>query len=184
MLWCWALLKEKKRLDFISSFPNFCKWFLKKNSRGVELLSSSEGRCDRKSLRVIALLYLRLFFILRSQMKSFGVKPQCFPEKTNAYKKNKNLTLWWSADQKTGHLYCVFSPGTRQIASNARFTQGPLSARQIFFIQGQCDSNYVSLAIYIFFAVGFWKNYINAAPSNGSITSYGEMPDKFSAHFP
>lgn len=52
-------------------------------------------------------------------------------------------------------FYCEFSPGTRQIASNARFTQGPLSARQIFFIQGQCDSSYVLLGYLHLLSRGF-----------------------------
>lgn len=141
---------------------------------------------EKEKLWNFSLMYLYLFILrsLKTQMKSFNAKVQYFPVKTNAYKKNKNLILWRSTDQETGCLYCVFSPGTRQIASNARFTQGPLSARQIFFIQGQCDSNYVLLGYLHLLSRGFFKNYINVAPSKGSITSYGEMPDKFSAHFP
>lgn len=50
--------------------------------------------------------------------------------------------------------------------------------------KGSVTATISCLAIYIFLAVGFFLKTICVAPSKGSIASYGEMPDKFSAHSP
>lgn len=39
------------------------------------------------------------------------------------------------------HIYSTFTLATRESLLNARFTQGPLSAEPIVFMQGQCERN-------------------------------------------
>lgn len=99
---------------------------------------------------------------LGTKTKSYYLNSLCSANKINT-STELHINIWHSdeeLDQEIGYLYCVFILGTKQIASNARFTQGPLSSRCIFFIQGQCERNYVLLAVYIFLAVSF-QNYIN-----------------------
>lgn len=107
--------------------------------------------------------------------------------KSNTWPGLKNLKLWWGADQEAGHLYCVFSPGTRQIASNARFPSGPVSARWYSSSKGSVTATLSTWLFTSSFAIvkgGEEKMYKNVASSKGNTTSYSEVPDEFSSHAP
>ena len=132
------------------------------------------------------LLETHLFILrsLKTKMKSLNVKAQYFPYKPTH---RKIIKIWHSdrAQTKKQADFIVYSAlGPDKLHQMPGSPRGHCLPDRYSSYKGSVTATMSCLAIYIFLAVGFFKNYINVAPSKGSITSYGEMPDKFSAHFP
>lgn len=120
-------------------------------------------------------------------MKSLNVKVQYFQEEYHLRMYTERVKVEHSDGALTTKqaAFIVYSAlGPDKLHQMPGSPRGHCLPDRYSSSKGSVTAAMSCLAIYIFLAMGLKKNYINVAPSKGSIASYGEMPDEFSAHFP